>query len=79
MNPIPKTKIIRLKGQKLAKLNETIHQKENRDHHRHLYSCQCGCRSNDDRIGAMNIQFLGTMWISGDNNPRYERISTTSE
>lgn len=25
MNPIPKTKIIRLKGQKLAKLNERIH------------------------------------------------------
>ena len=56
----------------------TIH-KENRDHHRHLYSCQCGYKSNDDRIGAMNIQLLGTMWISGDNNPRYERITTTSE
>ena len=56
----------------------TIH-KENRDHHRHLYSCQCGYRSNDDRIGAMNIQLLGTMWISGDNNPRYERITTASE
>ena len=52
----------------------TIH-KENRDHRRHLYSCQCGYKSNDDRIGAMNIQFLGTMWISGDNNPRYERIT----
>ena len=56
----------------------TIH-KENRDHHRHLYSCQCGYRSNDDRIGAMNIQLLGTMWISGDNHPRYERITTASE
>ena len=56
----------------------TIH-KENRDHHKHLYSCQCGYKSNDDRIGAMNIQLLGTMWISGDNNPRYERITTTSE
>ena len=56
----------------------TIH-KENRDHHRHLYSCQCGYKSNDDRIGAMNIQLLGTMWISGDNNPRYERITTASE
>ncbi|MCQ5210513.1 MAG: transposase [Megasphaera massiliensis] len=56
----------------------TIH-KENRDHHRHLYSCQCGYRSNDDRIGAMNIQLLGTLWISGDNNPRYERITTASE
>lgn len=56
----------------------TIH-KENRDHHRHLYSCLCGYRSNDDRIGAMNIQLFGTLWISGDNNPRYERITTASE
>lgn len=56
----------------------TIH-KESRDHHKHLYSCQCGYKSNDDRIGAMNIQLLGTMWISGDNNPRYERITTASE
>ena len=56
----------------------TIH-KGNRDHSKHLYSCQCGYKSNDDRIGAMNIQLLGTMWISGDNNPRYERITTTSE
>lgn len=56
----------------------TIH-KGSRDHHKHLYSCQCGYKSNDDRIGAMNIQLLGTMWISGDNNPRYERITTASE
>ena len=53
-------------------------RKENRDHHKHFYSCQCGYKSNDDRVGAMNIQLLGTMWISGDNNPRYER-TTTSE
>lgn len=38
MNPIPKSKIIRLKGQKLAKLNETIHQ---RDQHKCIY---CGNR-----------------------------------
>ena len=49
--------------------------KENRDHSKHFYSCQCGYKSNDDRIGAMNIQFLGTLWISGDNHPRYERIT----
>lgn len=54
-------------------------RKANRDHHKHLYSCQCGYKSNDDRIGAMNIQLLGTMWISGDNHPRYERITTTLE
>ena len=54
-------------------------RKANRDHHKHLYSCQCGYESNDDRIGAMNIQLLGTMWISGDPHPRYERVMTTSE
>ena len=54
----------------------TIH-KENRDHRKRFYSCQCGYKSNDDRVGAMNIQLLGTMWISGDNNPRYERITAS--
>ena len=54
-------------------------RKETRNHHKHLYSCQCGYESNDDRIGAMNIQLLGTMWISGNDNPRYERITTTLE
>ena len=53
--------------------------KENRKPHQHLYRCQCGYQSNDDRIGAMNIQHLGTMWISGDNHPRYERKTTASE
>lgn len=53
-------------------------RKENRNHHKHLYICQCGYKSNDDRIGAMNIQQLGTMWVSGDNNPRYERMKPTA-
>ncbi len=56
-----------------------IIRKANRDHHKHLYSCQCGYKSNDDRIGAMNIQLLGTMWISGDTHPQYERVTTTLE
>ncbi|UBS52826.1 transposase [Megasphaera massiliensis] len=56
----------------------TIH-KENRKPHQHLYRCQCGYQSNDDRIGAMNIQLLGMMWISGDKHPRYERKMTASE
>ncbi len=53
--------------------------KGNRDHHKHLYSCKCGYKSNDDRTGAMNIQHLGTIWLSGDNNSHYERITTTVE
>ena len=54
-------------------------RKENRKPHQHLYRCQCGYQSNDDRIGAMNIQYLGTQWLSGNNHPRYERTTTASE
>lgn len=46
--------------------------KENRKHETHEYICDsCGFRSNDDRVGAMNIQVLGTLYISGDNHPRF--------
>lgn len=46
--------------------------KENRHHDIHEYICDCcGYRSNDDRVGAMNLQFLGTMYVSGDSNPRF--------
>lgn len=48
--------------------------KTNRDHYTHLYTCKnCDYSSNDDRIGAMNIQLLGTRYISGETNPRYKR------
>ncbi len=48
--------------------------KSNRDHHNHLYSCKnCGYTSNDDRLAAMNIQQLGTRYISGEVNPRYSK------
>jgi IS605 OrfB family transposase len=49
--------------------------KLNRHHHTHEYICQCGYRSNDDRIGAMNIQILGTLWISGEDRPHFEKIT----
>lgn len=46
--------------------------KPNRHHETHEYICDCcGYRSNDDRVGAMNIQLLGTMYLSGDTNPRF--------
>ena len=46
--------------------------KENRHHDTHEYVCDsCGYRSNDDRVGAMNIYELGTLYVSGDSNPRY--------
>ena len=47
--------------------------KDNRSHDTHEYVCDvCGYRSNDDRVGAMNIYFLGTRYASGDKNPRFE-------
>ena len=54
--------------------------KANRKHDKHIYVCdKCGYRSNDDRIAAMNIQFLGTLWVSGDEHPRFGiRKETTS-
>ena len=46
--------------------------KLNRHHEIHEYICDtCGYRSNDDRIGAMNIQTLGALYVSGDTNPRF--------
>ncbi len=46
--------------------------KFNRRHETHEYMCDCcGFRSNDDRVGAMNIQLLGTMYVSGDAHPRF--------
>lgn len=48
--------------------------KENRHHDIHEYICDgCGYRSNDDRIGAMNLYTLGTMYVSGIENPRFQQ------
>ena len=46
-------------------------RKENRNHKTHEYVCDC-CRyrSNDDRIGAMNLHDLGQMYVKGDDDPR---------
>lgn len=52
-------------------------KKSNRNHQTHLYVCdKCGYSSNDDRIGAMNIQLLGTRYISGNNHPKFKKITT---
>ena len=46
--------------------------KENRHHDTHEYICDsCGYRSNDDRVGAMNLYELGKMYVSGDAHPRF--------
>ena len=51
--------------------------KAHRHHNIHEYIYQCGYRSNDDRVGAMNIQLLGTLWISGEERPHFEKVTTS--
>ena len=46
--------------------------KDNRDHDLHLYHCDCcGYYSNDDRIAAINIQYLGTEYMSDNDHPKF--------
>lgn len=50
--------------------------RQNRHHNIHLYICdRCNYKSNDDRIGAMNIQLLGTRYVSGDDKPYFSKIT----
>lgn len=49
-------------------------RKENRNHDLHLYVCdKCGYKSNDDRLASMNIQFLGTLYRSGEETPQFNK------
>lgn len=51
-------------------------RKANRDHDSHVYVCQhCGYSSNDDRIGAMNIQQLGIQYVAGVQEPHYIKLN----
>lgn len=47
-----------------------IIDKEQRHHEDHEYRCQCGYRTNDDRVGALNLLELGYRYLAGDNNPK---------
>ena len=39
-------------------------EKNNRDHGKHVFRCrECGYTTNDDRIGAMNLQRMGTKYL----------------
>lgn len=52
--------------------------KANRDHDDHLYRCdRCGYQTNDDRLGAMNIQLLGTHYVSGTKHPSLKKLTTS--
>ena len=49
-------------------------RKENRDHEHHIYICDiCGYQINDDRIAAMNLTYLGLLYINGDPDPKFKK------
>ena len=53
-------------------------RRANRSHDFHLYHCdKCGYSSNDDRIGAMNIQLLGTQYNSGVDKPIFKTFTAS--
>ncbi len=55
-----------------------IVKKSNRDHHLHLYKCvNCGFKTNDDRIGAMNLYELGKRYMTGNDKPSFEKINVS--
>lgn len=80
------------KGQKVIKVNARYTSqmcpkcghthKSNRDHKNHCFCCRnCGYRSNDDRIGAMNVYMRGVQFIQdylngqqNDNNNQGEQV-----
>lgn len=48
---------------------------ENRNKTKHEFCCKyCSYRTNDDRVAAMNIQFLGTLYNSGIPKPSFEKL-----
>ena len=51
-------------------------RKDNRNHKLHLYICDhCGFKTNDDRIGAINLYELGKQYITGNPNPKFEIVN----
>lgn len=54
-------------------------RKENRNHDKHEYVCDaCGYRNNDDRVGAMNLYWLGLRYAAGEKNPVIEPDNTSA-
>ena len=54
--------------------------KEFRRHDTHEYVCEnCGYRANDDLTGARNIYLLGTLYVSGVENPKFGKPKTKAK
>ena len=52
--------------------------KEQRHHDEHEYRCRCGFRTNDDRVGALNLLYLGERFLAGEDKPKFVKSKTLS-
>lgn len=55
-----------------------IVDKSQRHYDKHEYRCVCGYRSNDDRIGALNLLELGRRYLSGESKPKFVKTRNIS-
>ncbi len=55
-----------------------IVDKAQRHHNDHEYRCTCGYRTNDDRVGALNLLELGRRFLAGDSKPKFVKTKTIS-
>ena len=54
-------------------------EKSNRDKKNHLFTCKsCGYKSNDDRIGAMNLYYMGKQYLEDKKVPNTVTIEHDS-
>ena len=52
--------------------------KTQRHHDEHEYHCRCGFRTNDDRVGALNLLYLGERFLAGEDKPKFVKSKTLS-
>ena len=52
--------------------------KTQRCHDKHEYRCRCGFRTNDDRVGALNLLELGHRYLAGEDKPKFVKSKTLS-
>ena len=55
-----------------------IIDKEQRHHDTHEYRCRCGYRTNDDRVGALNLLELGRKYLAGEDKPKFKKNTQIS-
>jgi IS605 OrfB family transposase len=55
-----------------------IIDKKQRHHDTHEYRCRCGYRTNDDRVGALNLLELGRRYLTGGDKPKFKKNTQIS-